>query len=329
MKVAIFSCKSYEQPFLESANQHYQYDLTYFETYLNEKTAILAKGFDVVCVFVNDNLNANVINQLANQGVRLIALRSAGFNHVDISAAKKNKIPVVRVPDYSPYAVAEFAVGLILNLNRKIHRAYNLVKEHNFLLNGLMGFDLHGKKVGIIGTGKIGSIFAKIMLGFGCDIHACDPIKNSACVALDIPYVSLDTLLSQSDIISLHCPLTPETHHIINENTISKMKPNVMLINTGRGGLIDTRAIINALKKQKIGALGLDVYEEEENLFFRDLSNMIIQDDIFLRLQTFPNVIITGHQAFFTKEAMTNIANTTFSNIHSFEKNPDAIKNLI
>lgn len=329
MKVAIFSSKSYEHPFLESANHDYHYELTYFEASLNEKTAILAKGFDVICVFVNDNLNATVINQLANQGVRLIALRSAGFNHVDISAAKKNKIPVVRVPDYSPYAVAEFAVGLILNLNRKIHRAYHLVKEHNFLLNGLMGFDLHGKKVGIIGTGKIGSIFAKIMLGFGCDIHACDPIKNDACVALGIPYVSLDTLLSQSDIISLHCPLTPETHHIINENTISKMKTHVMLINTGRGGLIDTRAIINALKKQKIGALGLDVYEEEENLFFRDLSNMIIQDETFLRLQTFPNVIITGHQAFFTKEAMTNIANTTFSNIRSFEKNPDAIKNLI
>ncbi len=329
MKIAIFSAKSYEKPFLDQANEGHNYELAYFECGLNEKTAILAQGFDVVSAFVNDNLNANLLKKLVDQGIKLIALRSAGFNNVDVNAAKSLGLPIVRVPNYSPYAVAEFAVGLILNLNRKIHRAYNLVREHNFLLTGLLGFDLHGKTVGIIGTGTIGAVFAKIMLGFGCKVLACDPIENEDCKKMGVTYIPLEELLSKSDIISLHCPLTPETRHIIDEKAISKMKNGVMLINTGRGRLIDTKAIINGLKKQKIGALGLDVYEEEENLFFRDLSDTIIQDDVFLRLQTFPNVIITGHQAFFTIEALRNIANTTLSNIASFEKDPRKSENVI
>lgn len=329
MKVAIFSAKNYEKPFLDQANENYHHELSYFETGLNEKTVILAKDFEVVSAFVNDDLNANLLKKLKEMGIYLIALRSAGFNNVDIDAAKKYGIKVVRVPNYSPFAVAEFAVGLILNLNRKIHRAYNRVKEHNFLLTGLLGFDLNEKTVGIIGTGKIGTVFAKIMLGFGCNVLAYDPIQNDACIKMGVSYVSLDELLSKSDIISLHCPLTPETRYLINEKAISKMKSNVLLINTGRGQLIDTKAIINALKKQKIAAVGIDVYEEEENLFFRDLSDIVIQDDIFLRLQTFPNVIITGHQGFFTREALINIANTTLSNITSFGKNPENCDNLI
>lgn len=329
MEVAIFSAKNYEKPFLDQANEKYHHVLSYFETGLNKKTAVLAKGFDVVSAFVNDDLNAPLLKQLSEQGTRLIALRSAGFNNVDINAAKSLGLTVVRVPNYSPYAVAEFAVGLILNLNRKIHRAYNLVREHNFLLTGLLGFDLHGKTVGIIGTGKIGAVFAKIMLGFGCTVLAFDPIVDEECKNVGVAYVSFDELLNRSDIISLHCPLNPQTKHIIDEKAISKMKNGVMLINTGRGQLIDTRAIINALKTQKIASLGLDVYEEEENLFFRDLSDTIIQDDVFLRLQTFPNVIITGHQAFFTKEALINIANTTISNITAFEKTPKNPENFV
>jgi D-lactate dehydrogenase len=329
MKLAIFSAKNYEKPFLDQANGKYHHLITYFETELNEKTALLARGFDALSVFVNDDLNATLLKQLVDQGTKLIALRSAGFNNVDVEAAKSLGLPVVRVPNYSPYAVAEFAVGLILNLNRKIHRAYNLVREHNFLLTGLLGFDLHGKTVGVIGTGKIGAVFAKIMLGFGCRVLAFDLLENEDCKTLGVSYVVMNELLSQSDIISLHCPLTSHTKHIIDEKAITIMKDGVMLINTGRGQLVNTKAIINALKKQKIGSLGLDVYEEEENLFFRDLSDTIIQDDLFLRLQTFPNVIITGHQAFFTKEALINIANTTLSNIASFEKDPQKTENLI
>lgn len=320
MKVAIFSTQAFEKPFLITANQLPQHELIFFETTLNEQTAVLAEGFPAVSCFVTDNLSAPVLTTLAQNGTRLIALRSAGFNHVDLPAAKKLELTVARVPAYSPYAVAEFAVGLILTLNRKIHRAYNLVREQNFLLTNLLGFDLHGKTVGIIGTGKIGSIFAKIMQGFECNLLAFDPFPSEACLKLGVRYVTLDELCQQADIISLHCPLNDTSRHMINEQTIARMKPGVMLINTGRGALIDTQAIIQALKNKVIGYLGIDVYEEEEHLFFQDLSEAIIQDDVFARLQTFPNVIITGHQAFFTKEALTNIATVTLNNISAFER---------
>lgn len=321
MKTAFFSTQNYEKPFILQANQKgHNHNLEFFENTLSEKTAILAKDFPVVCCFVTDKLSAPVLSVLSKNGTKLIALRSAGFNHIDLDAAKSLGLTVVRVPEYSPYSVAEFAVGLIIALNRKIHKAYQLVKEHNFLLTHLLGFDLHNKTVGIIGAGKIGTVFAKIMNGFGCKILAYDPQPNETCKNLGVQYTSLEMLCQHSDIIGLHCPLNKETHYIINDKIISNMKQGVMLINTGRGGLIDTKAIINALKNGTIGYLGLDVYEEEENLFFRDLSENIISDDVFARLQTFPNVIITGHQAFFTKEALINIAATTMQNITDFEK---------
>jgi D-lactate dehydrogenase len=320
MKVAIFSAKAYEKPFLMAANQVHQHELIFFEEALNEKTAVLAAGFTVVSCFVNDNLSASALNVLAKNGTSLIALRSAGFNNVDLPAAKNLGLTVVHVPAYSPYAVAEFAVGLILTLNRKIHIAYHLVREQNFLLTNLLGFDMHGKTVGVIGTGKIGSVFSKIMKGFGCQLLAFDPFPSEDCLKLGVRYVALHELCQQSDIISLHCPLNNASHHMINEQTIASMKSGVMLINTSRGGLIDTKAIIQALKNKIIGYLGIDVYEEEENLFFRDLSDVIIQDDVFARLLTFPNVIITGHQAFFTKEALMNIATVTLNNITAFER---------
>lgn len=320
MKVAVFSTKTFEKPFLTAANQHHQHDLTFFDCTLNEKTAILAAGYPVISCFVTDDISSSALTILAKNGTRLIALRSAGFNNVDLSAAKKLGLTVARVPAYSPYAVAEFAVGLILTLNRKIHRAYNLVREHNFLLTNLLGFDLHDKTVGIIGTGKIGTVFAKIMNGFGCKLLAYDPYPNKVCEQLGVKYVELSTFYQQSDIISLHCPLNNDTHYIINEKAIAKMKKGVMIINTGRGALIDTKAVIQGLKNSLIGYLGIDVYEEEENLFFQDLTDTIIQDDIFARLQTFPNVIITGHQAFFTQEALANIAEITLKNISAFER---------
>lgn len=325
MKVAVFSTNKFEKPFLESANQKYNLELNYFDTKLSSKTAVLTAGFPAISCFVTDQLNADTLKIIANNGTSLIALRSTGFNHVDINAAKNLGITVVRVPAYSPYAVAEFAVGLILTLNRKIHRAIAHVREHDFSLEGLLGFDLHDKTVGIIGTGKIGTVFANIMRGFDCNLLAVDPMPNEACKKLGVKYVTLDELYQQSDIISLHCPLTPDTHHIINETALAKVKPDVMLINTGRGALIDTKAAIKALKNGTIGYLGLDVYEEEENLFFQNLTDVIIQDDIFARLQTFPNVIITGHQAFFTREAVSNIAETTLNSIHTFQQNPQKL----
>ncbi len=321
MKVAIFSARDFEKPFLTAANEQHGHELVFFESTLDEKTAILAAGFAVVCCFVTDKLPATVLAILEKNGTRLIALRSAGFNHVDLPVAKNLGLTVARVPAYSPYAVAEFAVGLILTLNRKIHHAYNLVREQNFLLTTLLGFDLHGKTVGIIGTGKIGTVFAKIMNGFGCHVLAFDPDPSEACASMGVQYVELNELYQQADIISLHCPLNNETQYIIDEQALAQMKSGVMLINTSRGGLIDTKAVIQALKKGIVGYFGIDVYEEEEGLFFHDLSNTIIQDDVFSRLQTFPNVIITGHQAFFTKEALTNIAAVTLNNITAFEKN--------
>jgi D-lactate dehydrogenase len=325
MKVAIFSVKTFENPFLSSANEHHGHSIEFFESALNEQTAVLAKGFPAISCFVTDKVSPEVLAVLAKNGTKLIALRSAGFNHVDVPAAKKLGIIVARVPAYSPYAVAEFAVGLILTLNRKIHRAYQLIREQNFLLTNLLGFDLHGKTVGIIGTGKIGAIFAKIVQGFGCKLLAYDPCPSETCLKLGVQYLEFDEVCRQADIISLHCPLNNETRHIIDAKAIDKMKPGVMLINTGRGALIDTPVIIQALKNGIIGYLGIDVYEEEENLFFQDLSDTIIQDDVFTRLQTFPNVIITGHQAFFTKEALTNIAEITLNNITAYEKGTSQI----
>ena len=301
MKIATFSAQNYEKSYFTAAAQQHQHEITFFEVQLNNDTVKLAADFNVVCCFVNDHLDATVLETLHNYGIKLIALRCAGFNNVDLQAAKKFNITVVRVPEYSPYAVAEFAVTLILALNRKIIRARAHTREHNFLLNGLLGFDLHGKTVGIIGTGKIGRIFAKIMHGFGCKLVAYDIATNQDCQQLGVDYVNLDNLCQQSDILSLHCPLNKKTRHIINEKSINEMKDGIMLINTGRGGLIDSKAIVQALKQRKIGYLGMDVYEEEENLFFQDHTQDIIQDDVFARLETFPNVIITGHQAFFTK----------------------------
>lgn len=320
MKIAIFSAKSFDEQFFNRANRQYKYKLFFYEDSLSPNKVVLAKGFPVVNCFITDNINAEVIKYLSENGTRLLTLRSAGFNHVDLKAAKQYQLTVARVPAYSPAAVAEFAVGLILSLNRKIHRAYNRVRENNFSLEGLMGFDLQGKTVGIIGTGKIGGIFCRIMHGFGMNLLGYDPVKNSNCLPMGLTYTSLDELYRRCDIISLHCPLNTETYHLIDAPALEKMKPGVMLINTGRGGLINASALINALKSKKLGALGMDVYEEEEGMFFHDLSSEIIQDDIFARLQTFPNVLITSHQAFFTVEALTHIAETTLKNVADYER---------
>ena len=320
MNVAIFSTKKYDREFLNAANGS-RHQLRFFEPHLNEETAGLATGFDAVCVFVNDQVNAAVIAKLNSLGIQLIALRCAGYNNVDLAAATKHGITVVRVPAYSPYAVAEHTVALMLALNRKVHRAYNRVREGNFALDGLVGFDMRGKTVGVIGTGQIGTVVAKILTGFGCPTLAFDPLPNPTCRSLGVRYVELNELFAQSDVISLHCPLTPENEYIINNAAIARMKTGVMLINTSRGALLDTLAIIDALKSGKIGYLGLDVYEEEEEIFFEDRSGLILSDDVFARLLTFPNVIITGHQAFFTREALLNIATTTIDNITKFENN--------
>ncbi|WP_143872553.1 2-hydroxyacid dehydrogenase [Catenovulum sediminis] len=320
-KLCLFSTKPYDKTFFEQANNAYGFNISFFDCELNQKTVVLAKSFDVVCVFVNDNVDAPILEQLKAQGVKALALRCAGYNNVDLNAAKRLGIKVVRVPEYSPEAVAEHTVGLMLTLSRKFHKAYNRVKEDNFALNGLLGFNLHKKTVGIIGTGKIGQATSKILQGFGCTVLAYDPFPQNKLENEHFKYVELDSLIVQADIISLHCPLTQDTQHLINDKAISMMKNNVMLINTSRGGLIDTKAAIQALKSKKIGYLGLDVYEQESDLFFEDLSNEIIDDDIFQRLLTFPNVLITGHQGFFTQEALTAIATTTLENIKCLNEN--------
>ena len=319
MNVAVFSTKPYDRQFLGAANTATRHRLVFLEPRLTVETAALAAGFPAVCVFVNDRLDAPVLRKLQSGGARLIALRSAGFNHVDLAAAEQLGLTVMRVPAYSPHAVAEHTVGLILALNRKIHRAYARVREGNFSLDGLLGFDLNGRTVGIIGTGKIGSLVAKILHGFGCHLLAHDPQRNPDCGALGVRYVGLPALLAEAEIVTLHCPLMPETHHLIDVQALRQVTSGVMLINTSRGALVDTQAVIRALKSGKVGALGLDVYEEEADLFFEDLSNKVIQDDVFSRLLTFPNVLITGHQAFFTREALTRIADTTVANIADFE----------
>lgn len=319
MKIAVFSTKTYDELFLKAASRKMQHELHFLEPRLTEQTVSLASGFPAICAFVNDQLTAPVMEALAAGGTRLIALRCAGFNNVDLAAARRFGLTVVRVPAYSPHAVAEHSVGLMLALNRKINKAYTRVREGNFSLDGLLGFDLHGHTVGVIGTGKIGSIVAKIMSGFGCRVLAHDVHPNPEVEKLGARYVKLPELYAQSDIITLHCPLMPETCHLINAEAVRQMKQGVMLINTSRGELIDTKAVIAGLKSGRIGHLGLDVYEEEADLFFEDLSTRIIQDDVFSRLLTFPNVIITGHQAFFTREALTNIAETTLGNVSDFE----------
>ena len=317
MKIAFFSTKPYDERFFDRANAAYGHQLNYFESRLNQKTVDLARAADCVCVFVNDELNEAVLTALAAVGVRLIALRCAGFNNVDLAAAKAFGLTVVRVPAYSPHAVAEHTLALMLALNRRVHKAFNRVREANFALEGLLGFDLRHKTIGVIGTGKIGVALLELLSGFGMTRLAYDPFPKD--LDKQVRYVSLAEMYEASDIITLHCPLTPETHYLVDAEALKQMKSGVMLINTSRGALIDTKAVISALKQGKVGYLGLDVYEEEADLFFEDLSGRIVQDDTFMRLLTFPNVLITGHQGFFTQEALYEIAETTLRNITSFE----------
>jgi D-lactate dehydrogenase len=318
MRVAVYSAKPYDVEYLTAANTGH--DLVFLEPRLSVETAPLAADADAVCAFVNDDLSEAVLNELSRLGVRHIALRSAGFNHVDLNAAERLGIVVTRVPGYSPYAVAEHGVALLMALVRKTHRAYNRVREGNFSLVGLLGFDVHGKTVGVVGTGQVGTVFARIMLGFGCRVLAFDPYPSEECRGLGVQYVELDELLAESHIVSLHLPVTPQTLHFIDADRIARMRDGVTLINTSRGSLIDTVAVIEALKDGKIGLLGLDVYEEEADLFFEDRSDRVLGDDVFSRLLTFPNVIITGHQAFFTAEALENIATTTIGNLTAAER---------
>ncbi|POY38530.1 hydroxyacid dehydrogenase [Solitalea longa] len=317
MKIAFFSSRQYDIDIFNALNEQYQHKLEFFEPELDDKYAVLAKGFDAVCIFVNDGLNASIIAQLADYGIKAIFLRCTGYNNVDLEAARKNNILVYRVSYYSPYSVAEYAMTLILALNRKVYKSYNRIKRGNFELEGLMGFDLHKKTVGVIGTGKIGKVFTDILRGFGCRILAYDLFQNEDCLRSGVTYTDLNQLFAESDIISLHCPLTPENRHIINEDAIALMKQDVMIINTSRGQLINTKDIIDGLKSGKIGSLAIDVYEEEAELFFKNLSDKIIQDDIFARLLTFPNVLISGHQAFFTKNALDDIGHATLQNANA------------
>lgn len=317
MKLAIFNTKSYDRIYFNRYNTSHV--LKFYETGLSSESVELAAGYEGVCVFVNDQLDAAVIEQLAAKNVKIIALRCAGFNNVDLKAAQSKGITVVRVPAYSPHAVAEHAVALIMTLNRKTHKAYNRVREGNFSLERLTGFDIFGKTVGVIGTGKIGEAFAKIMKGFGCRVLAYDVQPHPELEALGVEFITLNDLFAASDIVSLHCPLTPQTNRLINSDTLKLMKPNAMLINTSRGGLIDTKAVIDSLKSGHLGYLGIDVYEQEADLFFNDFSESIIQDDVLMRLMSFSNVLITAHQGFFTEEALTQIAQTTFQNLTDFE----------
>lgn len=334
MRVAIFSTQSYDLRFLDAANHAGRHAFTYVAARLDASTMAAAGGHEAVCAFVNDRLDAAVLNGLQALGVRLVALRCAGFNQVDLAAAASLGLCVARVPEYSPHAVAEHTAALVLTLNRKIHRAHARVREGNFALEGLLGFDLHGRTVGVVGTGKIGACFARIMAGFGCRVLAHDPHPDLQCEAAGARYVPLSELLAASDIVSLHCPLTPQTHHLIDAAALAGMKRGAMLVNTSRGAVIDTRAVIGALKSGALGSLGIDVYEEEANLFFRDLSAGVIHDDVFARLLTFPNVVVTGHQAFFTEDALAAIAETTVDNLDCFEstgrpRHPVSVERLV
>lgn len=321
MKIALFDTHAFERPVFESANADFGHELVFFEHRLTERTAPSAAGFPAVCAFVNDRLDAGTLKILRDGGTRLIALRSAGFNHVDLPAAAALGLRVVRVPAYSPHAVAEHAVALILCLNRKLCRASARVRDLNFSLDGLVGFDLHGKTVGLVGTGKIGSVMATILSGFGCRVLAFDAVRDPALEKIaGFRWAALDDVLRQSDIVSLHVPLTPSTRHMIDDAAFEKMKDGVMLINTGRGALVDSKALIRALKRGRVGSAGLDVYEEEEGLFFSDHSDQVLEDDVLARLMTFPNVLITAHQAFLTREALHGIASTTLGNARDFER---------
>ncbi len=320
MKIVFFSAQPYDRDFFSRYNDPYGFEMEFLETTLNEQTVSLVNKADAICVFVNDSVSATVCRQLAASGVKLIALRCAGFNKVDLGEAKKMGLRVCRVPAYSPEAVAEHALALILTLNRKTHKAYNRVREQNFSLNGLLGFNLHGKTVGVIGTGNIGKVFCRIMIGLGCHVVAFDLVANREMEVLGVTYQPLIEVL-KSDIISLHCPLNEQTRHLINEATIGMMQNGAMLINTSRGNLVQTSSVIQALKTGKIAYLGIDVYEQEEHLFFRDLSDTVIKDDQIQRLMSFSNVLITAHQAFFTEEAVTQIATTTLKNVHQLLKN--------
>ncbi len=320
MKVAFFSTRSYDKRYFDEANASAGHHIWYTEIPLDESSVFLCRGYEAVCLFVNDRVTASVAEQLAKAEVRLIALRCAGYNQVDLQAANKHGLTIVRVPAYSPYAVAEHTVALILALNRKIHRAYNRVREGNFSLDNLIGFDLCRKTAGVIGTGKIGKALCRILMGFGCQVLGHDPYPDAELTAAGVTYTTLEKLLSHSDIVSLNCPLTEDTYHLINAQNLKCMRRGAMLINTGRGALIDTRAVVEALKSGHLGYLGLDVYEQEEGLFFRDMSHEIIQDDLIARLMTFPNVLITSHQAFLTHEALTEIARVTLKNISAFEQ---------
>lgn len=318
MQIAFFSSKSYDRSSFNAALVRYPHlTLRFLDCRLDASTAALAAGADAVCAFVNDKLDAACLNQLSALGIRTALLRCAGFNQVDLTAASALGLVVARVPAYAPEGVAEHAVGLILALNRKLCKAHARVRENNFSLENLQGFNLHGCTVGVVGTGKIGAAFARIMLGFGCEVLAHDPTPDNALAALGVNYVPLDVLCSSARIVSLHCPLTPRTRYLIDDAALSAMPQGVMLINTSRGGLVDTRAVIKHLKTGHLGYLGLDVYEEEAGLFFEDESDHILQDDVFARLQTFPNVLITGHQAFLTQEALANIAETSLANAES------------
>ncbi|MCI4668477.1 MAG: 2-hydroxyacid dehydrogenase [Bacteroidia bacterium] len=326
MKVAVFSTQPYDSEFFDRANHEGKHEFFYFQPSLNPDTCALGEGFEAICVFVNDQLNEDCLRRLAAKGLKMIALRCAGFNNVNLKVAEELGIKVARVPAYSPHAVAEHAVALILTLNRKTHKAYNRVREGNFSLVRLEGFDLYKKTVGVIGTGKIGRSFIDIMKGFGCRILAYDkyPVEGLE----GVEYVELDTIYKESDIISLHCPLNEETQYLLNKEVFDKVKPGLMLINTSRGGLIDTQAAIHALKHKQLGYLGIDVYEQEEKLFFQDLSETIITDDLIARLMGFPNVLITAHQAFFTQNALTQIAETTLNNISAYEGNEPLVNEV-
>ncbi|MDG6262360.1 2-hydroxyacid dehydrogenase [Glaesserella parasuis] len=320
MKVAVFSTKNYDRKYLEIANQQYHFEFEFFDFMLNERTAKMAEGCDVVCIFVNDDGSRAVLEKLAKVGVKMIALRCAGFNNVDLQAAKELGIQVVCVPAYSPEAVAEHTVGLMMTLNRRIHRAYQRTREANFSLEGLIGFNMYKRTVGVIGTGKIGIATTRILKGFGMNILAFDPFKNPIVEEIGAKYVTLDELYTKSDVITLHCPATPENYHLLNKEAFDKMKDGVMIINTSRGSLIDTPEAIEALKRRKIGALGMDVYENERDLFFEDKSNEVILDDVFRRLSSCHNVLLTGHQAFLTEEALMNISDVTLYNICCLQK---------
>lgn len=320
MRVAVFSTKAYDRRFLDAANHGLGHQLDYFEARLDASTAALAEDYPAVCVFVNDRVDAAVLEILAKGGTRLVTLRCAGYNNVDLEAAERLDIAVVRVPAYSPEAVAEFTIGLILALDRNIPRAWNRVRENNFALDGLIGRNLCGRRVGVVGTGRIGARVARgLRLGFGCQVLASDLVEDPELVAIGVDYLPVDDLLKEADLITLHCPLTPKTRHLIDRDRLAAARPGVMVVNTSRGALIDTAALIESLKSRQVGGVALDVYEQEADLFFEDLSNEIVQDDVFQRLLTFPNVLITGHQAFLTEEALSAIAETTLASVAEAE----------